>query len=170
MALNPSNSSNLEQLALDGLILLLACCVETGIIFTANFSPPISLLLAIFMALSSRVEAATTAARTTVDGEDTTTEVDVPLMEPWLEPCGTPVMQARTRSTRHRQLQRRFRGVELMASRMTEISEEIVASYVSMRHRLFLFKKIKFDFNRIKLNDYNPVSYTHLTLPTILRV
>ena len=116
MALNPSNSSSLEQSPLNGLILLLACCVETGIIFTANFSPPISLLLAILMALSSRVEAATTAARTTVDEEDTTTEVEVPLMEPWLEPCGTPVMQARTRPTRHRQLQRRFRGCLLYTS------------------------------------------------------
>ena len=61
----------------------------------------------------------------------------VPVTEPWLEPCGTdqqdvPILLTITRPSRHR-LMRRLRGVRAMASRMADMAEQLVTSYVSIR-------------------------------------
>jgi len=113
------------------------CLTETTVFSSFSLTASIRSLLTMLTALTLIIEAAAaTAGEAAVENE---TSGMGPVTEPWLEPCGTRVdrqtdmrvIRRHMRQRSRRDLLRRYRGVEAMATRMTVIAEELVTSYVS---------------------------------------
>jgi len=86
----------------------------------------------ILLVLPPKTEGAPTSGVTVVDGDSNATVEQVTIGW-WLQPCGTSILLTGPRPTYSRsELRRQLRGVMQMASRMTEIAEVLVTSYVSV--------------------------------------